>query len=381
MIGNYTSAWITEEVGQFADSIRRFIAQELAPQEEQWRQQHHVSREAWRAMGEMGMILPDFPEEYGGAGGTAAHVAVVNLELFSGTICGAGIMMSHIVGHYLLADGTPEQKRKWLPKIASGEVICSLAMTEPGTGSDLQAVRTRAVKKGDKYIINGSKTFISNGQISDIVVVVAKTDTSLGAKGISLFIVDTQRPGFRRGKCLDKLGQPTADSSELFFDDVEVPLDCLVGGVEGQGFYSMMRQLPYERAQIAIVAMASMERALALTLEYTRERKVFGQPLLDFQNTRFVLADVKATVLAARTFCDHLIEKWVDGTLDSTLASMGKFWLTERQAEVLDRCLQFFGGYGYMNEYPIGRMWADARVQRIYGGTNEIQRELVGRSL
>ncbi|MNE41906.1 Acyl-CoA dehydrogenase [compost metagenome] len=254
-------------------------------------------------------------------------------------------------------------------------------MTEPGTGSDLQAVRTRAVKKGDKYIINGSKTFISNGQISDIVVVVAKTDTSLGAKGISLFIVDTQRPGFRRGKCLDKLGQPTADSSELFFDDVEVPLDCLVGGVEGQGFYSMMRQLPYERAQIAIVAMASMERALALTLEYTRERKVFGQPLLDFQNTRFVLADVKATVLAARTFCDHLIEKWVDGTLDSTLASMGKFWLTERQAEVLDRCLQFFGGYGYMNEYPIGRMWADARVQRIYGGTNEIQRELVGRSL
>ncbi|MNM46439.1 Acyl-CoA dehydrogenase [compost metagenome] len=381
MIENYTSAWITEEVGQFADSIRRFIAQELAPQEEQWRQQHHVSREAWRAMGEMGMILPDFPEEYGGAGGTAAHVAVVNLELFSGTICGAGIMMSHIVGHYLLADGTPEQKRKWLPKIASGEVICSLAMTEPGTGSDLQAVRTRAVKKGDKYIVNGSKTFISNGQISDIVVVVAKTDTSQGAKGISLFIVDTKSPGFRRGKCLDKLGQPTADSSELFFDDVEVPLDCLVGGVEGQGFYSMMRQLPYERAQIAIVAMASMERALELTLEYTRERKVFGQPVLDFQNTRFVLADVKATVLAARTFCDHIIEKWVDGTLDSTLASMGKFWLTERQGEVLDRCLQFFGGYGYMNEYPIGRMWADARVQRIYGGTNEIQRELVGRSL
>ncbi|MCY1508489.1 Cyclohex-1-ene-1-carbonyl-CoA dehydrogenase [compost metagenome] len=381
MLDNYKSPWMTEEVVQFADSVRRFVTQELAPQEEQWRQQHHVSREAWLAMGAMGMILPDFPVEYGGCGGSAAHVAAVNLELFRGTIGGTGIMMSHIVAHYLLADGTEAQRQKWLPKIASGEVICSLAMTEPGTGSDLQAVRTRAERRGDKYVINGSKTFISNGQISDIVVVVAKTDLSQGARGISLFIVDTTTPGFRRGKCLDKIGQSTADSSELFFDDVEVPLDCLIGGVEGRGFYSMMQQLPYERAQIALVAMVSMERALELTLEYTKERKVFGKPILDLQNTRFVLADVKATVAASRTFCDYMIQRWVDGTLDSTLASMAKFWLTERQSEVLDRCLQFFGGYGYMNEYPIARMWADARVQRIYGGTNEVQRELVGRSL
>ncbi|MNZ37430.1 Acyl-CoA dehydrogenase [compost metagenome] len=381
MLDNYKSPWMSAELEQFADSVRRFVTQELAPQEEQWRQQHYVSPEAWQAMGAMGMILPDFPVEYGGCGGTAAHVAVVNQELFRGTVGGTGIMMSHIVAHYLLADGTEEQRQKWLPKIASGEVICSLAMTEPGTGSDLQAVRTRAERRGDKYVINGSKTFISNGQISDIVVVVAKTDLSQGAKGISLFIVDTRTPGFRRGKCLDKIGQSTADSSELFFDDVEVPLDCLVGGVEGRGFYSMMQQLPYERAQIALVAMVSMERALELTLEYTKERKVFGKPILDFQNTRFVLADVKATVAASRTFCDHMIQRWVDGTLDSTLASMAKFWLTERQGEVLDRCLQFFGGYGYMNEYPIARMWADARVQRIYGGTNEVQRELVGRSL
>ncbi|SDN88419.1 acyl-CoA dehydrogenase family protein [Pseudomonas jinjuensis] len=382
MLDNYRSPWMTEELEQFADSVRRFVTQTLAPQEEQWRQQHRVSREAWLAMGEMGMILPDIPIEYGGCGGTAAHVAVANHELFHGTVGGATLMMNHIVGHYLLNDGTEEQKRQWLPRIASGEVICSLAMTEPGTGSDLQAIRTRAERRGDKYVINGAKTFISNGQISDMVVVVAKTDLEAkGSRGISLFIVDTATPGFQRGKCLDKVGQVTADTSEMYFDNVEVPADCLLGRVEGQGFYSMMKQLPYERAQIAIVAMAVMERALELTLEYTRERKVFGQPVLDFQNTRFVLAEVKATVLASRTLCDHMIQRWVEGELDSTLASMCKFWLTERQGEVLDRCLQFFGGYGYMNEYPIARMWADARVQRIYGGSNEIQRELVGRSL
>ncbi len=382
MQSNYRPSWMTEEVEQFADSVRRFVAQTLAPQEEHWREHHQVSRDAWLAMGEMGMLLPDIPVEYGGCDGSAAHVAVANLELFRGTVSGAAVAMNHIVGHYLLADGTEDQKRKWLPKIASGEVICSLAMTEPGTGSDLQAIRTRAERRGDKYVINGAKTFISNGQSSDMVVVVAKTDVEAkGSKGISLFIVDTRTPGFKRGKCLDKIGQGTADTSEMYFDDVEVPAECLLGGEEGKGFYTMMKQLPYERAQIAVVAMASMERALELTLEYTRERKVFGEPVLDFQNTRFVLADVKATVLAARTMCDHMVQQWVDGKLDSTLASMCKFWLTERQGEVLDRCLQFFGGYGYMNEYPIARMWADARVQRIYGGANEIQRELVGRSL
>jgi acyl-CoA dehydrogenase len=254
-------------------------------------------------------------------------------------------------------------------------------MTEPGTGSDLQAIRTRAVKQGDRYLINGAKTFITNGQTCDMVAVVAKTDQTAGSKGISIFLVDTQLPGFRRGKCLDKIGQQSSDTSEMFFDDVEVPADCLLGEVEGKGLYTLMKQLPFERAQIAIGAAATMERALALTVEYTKERKVFGKPVLDFQNTRFTLADIKATVFASRTFCDHIIAQWVDGKLDSTLASMGKFWLTDRQSEVLDQCLQFFGGYGYMNEYPIARMWADARVTRIYGGANEIQRELVGRTL
>lgn len=381
MLENYRSPWLDEEVAPFADSVRRFVTQTLAPQEDKWREHHQSDRAAWRACGEMGMILPDVPVEYGGSGGTPAHLAVVVNELNYAGVGGLSLGINHIVGHYILDDGTEEQKQHWLPRIASGEVICSVAMTEPGTGSDLQAVRTRAVKQGDKYVINGAKTFITNGQLSDMVAVVAKTDLSAGAKGVSIFLVDTRLPGFRRGKVLDKVGMPSSDTSEMYFDDIEVPADCLLGGVEGKGFYTLMKQLPYERAQIAIAAAAVMERALKLTLEYTKERQVFGKPVLDFQNTRFTLADVKATVLASRTFCDHIIQQWVDGKLDPALASMGKFWLTERNSEVLDRCLQFFGGYGYMNEYPIARMWADARVARIYGGANEIQRELVGRSL
>ena len=302
-------------------------------------------------------------------------------ELTYAGVTSLALSINHIVGHYILSSGTEAQKRHWLPGMASGEIITSIAMTEPGTGSDLQAVRTRAVKKGDSYVISGAKTFISNGQLSDMVVVVAKTDPEQGAKGISLFIVDTRTPGFRRGKCLDKMGLPGQDTSEMFFDDCVVPADCLLGGVEGQGFYQLMQQLPYERAEIAIQATATMERAFALTVDYTKERKAFGKPILDFQNTRFTLADVKATVFALRTFCDLIVQRWIDGTLDTATASMGKFWLTDRQGEVLDRCLQFFGGFGYMNEYPIARMFTDARVTKIYGGANEIQRELVGRSL
>ena len=381
MLDNYRSPWLDDDVAQFADSVRRFVTTNLAPMEEKWREQHQADRASWLAAGEMGMILPDVDVEYGGSGGTAAHLAVVISELAYAGVTGMGVAINHIVGHYIHDDGTEAQKQHWLPKIASGEVICAVAMTEPGTGSDLQAIRTRAVKQGDKYIINGAKTFITNGQTCDMVAVVAKTDPAAGSKGISILLVDTRLPGFRRGKCLDKIGQQSSDTSEMFFDDVEVPADCLLGEVEGKGLYTLMKQLPFERAQIAIGAAATMERALALTVEYTKERKVFGKPILDFQNTRFTLANVKATVFASRTFCDHIIQQWVDGKLDSTLASMGKFWLTERQSEVLDQCLQFFGGYGYMNEYPIARMWADARVARIYGGANEIQRELVGRSL
>ncbi|MFK0090311.1 acyl-CoA dehydrogenase family protein [Pseudomonas sp. NPDC090755] len=381
-VENYVSPWEDADLVAFRDSIRRFVREQLLPHEDKWRQQHRSDRSAWLACGEMGMILPDMPSEYGGADGTPAHYAVAMEELTYAGAMSIALSINHIVGHYILASGTEAQKRHWLPRIASGACICSIAMTEPGTGSDLQGVRTRAVKHGDKYLISGSKTFISNGQNSDMVIVIAKTDLEAkGSRGISLFIVDTNTPGFQRGKCLDKIGLPGQDTSEMFFQDCEVPADCLLGGVEGQGFVQLMQQLPYERAEISIQAAASLERALALTVEYTRERKAFGKSILDFQNTRFTLAEVKATVLASRLFADLIVQRWVEGTLDTTLASMGKFWLTDRQGEVIDDCLQFFGGFGYMNEYPIARMFADARVARIYGGANEIQRELVGRSL
>ncbi|MNF27375.1 Acyl-CoA dehydrogenase [compost metagenome] len=378
MLENYRSPWMTEDLEQFKDMVERFGKEYLEPNELKWREQHYADRSAWLKAGELGLILPDFPEEYGGAGGDTAHYACV-IQVMNNNGSGLGTGLSHIVAKYILDDGTEEQKLKWLPKIGTGECICAIAMTEPGAGSDLKSVRTRAVKKGNKYVINGAKTFISNGQTCDMVLVVAKTGE--GSKGVSLFMVDTNTPGFRRGKLLSKVGMHAQDTSEMFFDDVEVPEDCLLGGVEGQGFYTLMRQLAFERAQIGVGAVAVMERALRLTIEYTKDRKVFGQPVIEFQNSRFVLADVKATVLAAKTFIDLIIQRWIDGTLDTTLASMGKFWLTERQGEVLDRCLQLFGGYGYMNEYPIGRMWADARIARIYGGSNEIQREVVARSL
>ncbi len=377
----FDSPWMNEELQQLADTVRRFCKEVLEPNETRYRAQHQVDREVWRKAGALGLILPDVPEEYGGAGGSAAHAAVVFRELgyIGNTSFGAGI--NHIVGHYLLNFGTEDQKRRWLPGIASGETICSIAMTEPGTGSDLQSVRTRALRQGERYVIEGAKTFITNGQTSDMVVVVAKTDPAQGAKGISLLLLDTKTPGFRRGKVLEKIGQDGADTSEMFFDGCEVGADAVLGGIEGQGFYQLMSNLPYERAMIAIGAAATMEYALALTLDYVKERQVFGKPILEFQNTRQVLADVKATVTASRAFADHIVARWIDGTLDSALASMGKFWLTERQSEVLDKCVQFFGGYGYMLEYPIARLYADARVQRIYGGSNEIQRELVGRTL
>jgi acyl-CoA dehydrogenase len=381
MLDNIRSSWMDEDLEAFADTVRRFCREYVEPNDLKWRDQHQTGREVWHKAGQLGLILPDAPEEYGGSGGTPAHAAVVMRELGYAGNSAFGSGINHIVGHYILAFGTEQQKMRWLPGIASGEVITSVAMTEPGTGSDLQGVRTKAEKQGDGYVINGAKTFITNGQLCDMVVVVAKTDPGQGAKGISLLIVDARTPGFRRGKVLDKVGQEGGDTSEMFFDDCKVPADCLIGGKEGQGFFQLMGQLPYERAQIAIGAAAQMERALALTVAYAKDRRAFGKPIIEFQNTRFVLADVKATTLAARTFADHLVQQWIDGKLDAALASMGKFWITERQGEVIDKCLQLFGGYGYMTEYPIARMYADARVLRIYGGTNEIQRELVGRSL
>jgi acyl-CoA dehydrogenase len=372
---------MTDELVQFGDVVRRFSNEYLVPNDVKWREQKQATREAWRKAGELGIILPDVPDDYGGSGGTPAHAGVVFWEIGYSGNTGLGLGLSHIVGHYLLRFGTEAQKLRWLPGIASGEVIGAIAMTEPGTGSDLQGVRTRAERRGDEYVINGAKTFISNGQLCDLVVVVAKTDPALGAKGISLFLVDTSTPGFQRGKVLEKLGMEGNDTSEMYFDDCVVPADCLLGEIEGRGFYQLMEQLPFERAQIAIWAAGAMAHAFELTVEYVKERRAFGKPLIEFQNTRFVLAGVKATVTATRAFSDMIVQQWADGTLDAVTASMAKFWCTERQCEVMDQCLQLFGGYGYMKEYPIARLYADARVQRIYGGANEIQRELVGRQL
>jgi acyl-CoA dehydrogenase len=381
MPAEYRPSWMTEDIVQFGDVVRRFSREYLEPNDLTWREQKHASREAWLKAGELGIILPDVPDTYGGSGGTPAHAAVVFRELGYSGNTGLGLGLNHIVGHYILNCGTEAQKQRWLPGIASGEIIAAIAMTEPGTGSDLQGVKTRAERRGDTYVINGAKTFISNGKLCDLVVVVAKTDPAKGSKGISLLLVDTTTPGFERGQVLEKIGMEGQDTSEMFFADCTVGADCLLGGEEGRGFYQLMGQLVYERAQIAIAAGGAMTRAFELTVDYVKERHAFGQPLIDFQNTRFTLAGVQATVTAARAFSDMIVQQWIDGTLDAVTASMAKFWSTERQCEVMDQCLQLFGGYGYMKEYPIARFYADARVQRIYGGANEIQRELVGRQL
>jgi acyl-CoA dehydrogenase len=330
----------------------------------------------------MGILLCDIPEEYGGAGGTFAHEAAVYEEVQRGNITSFGKAVHSIVAHYLLTYGTEQQKLKWLPKMATGELIAAIAMTEPGAGSDLQGVKTRAIRDGDHYVINGSKTFITNGYMADLICVVAKTDPGTGAKGVSLVMVETaDLPGFRRGRILEKIGQKGQDTAELFFDDVRVPAANLLGTEEGRGFYQLMAQLPYERTLLAVSAVAAIERAVEVTTEYVKERKAFGKTLIEMQNTRFKLAECKTTAHIARVFVDDCIGKVIDGTMDATTASMAKWWTTEQQCHVIDECLQLFGGYGYMLEYPIAKMYADARVQKIYGGTNEIMKELIARSL
>jgi acyl-CoA dehydrogenase len=293
-----------------------------------------------------------------------------------------GVHVHIIVAHYLLNHGTQEQKRKYLPQLASGAMVSAIAMSEPAAGSDLQGVRTRAVREGDGYVINGSKTFISNGYLADLIVVVAKTDTAAGARGMSLLLVETRNvEGFRVGRILDKVGQKGQDTCELFFDNVRVPADAVLGGAEGKGFAQLMSELPYERTLVAIGAVAAIERALHLTLEYARERSAFGQKLIEMQNIRFKLAEIKTLAVVARTFVDRCIQQVMDGTLDTATASMAKWYLTDLQCKVVDQCVQIFGGYGYMLEYPIARMYVDARVQPIYGGTNEIMKEIIARSL
>jgi long-chain-acyl-CoA dehydrogenase len=376
-------AWMSEDLVLLEEQARRCFAAEFVPHVEQWKQDGIMDRAMWAKAGEAGLLCASMPEEYGGAGGTFAHEVVINREIaLAGLDCFGAPLHSGIVAPYILRYGTEEQKRRWLPRLATGELIGAIAMSEPGTGSDLQGVRTSAKRSGNGYVLNGSKTFITNGQHANLIVVVAKTDPKQGAKGISLMVVESDdAPGFRRGRKLDKLGLDWADTSELFFEEVGLPAEALLGTEEGQGFAQLMNELPQERLIVATAAVAMMERALALTIDYVKQRKAFGKPIIEFQNTQFELAECKTEATIGRVFHDHCVERHVAGELDTTTASMAKYWLTDLQNKIVDRCLQLFGGYGYMEEYPIARMYRDARVQRIYAGTNEIMKLLIARSL
>lgn len=375
-------SWTNPELDGFRDAVRRFVASEIAPHGERWRQQQHVDRDLWHKAGEMGLLAADIPEEYGGAGGNFAHMAVVFEELGYAGDMAFGLHVHAIVAHYLLNQGTEEQKRHYLPKLASGEMVAAIAMSEPGAGSDLKGIRTGAVRGADGYRLNGSKTFISNGYLADLILVVARTDPAGGAKGISLMLLETRdNPGFRVGRILEKVGQKGQDTCELFFDDAHVPLANVLGGEEGRGFAQLMTELPYERTIIGVAGVAAIERALHLTVEHAKERRAFGQLLIEMQNTRFVLAEMKTEATVARIFIDRCIEDMLAGRMDTVRASMAKYWISDLQCKVVDGCVQLFGGYGYMLEYPIAQMYVDARVQRIYGGANEIMKEIIARSL
>ena len=381
-MADYRSPWMDEDLDLFRDAARRFVENEILPHDARFREQHHVDRELWNKAGEVGLLCTDIPDRYGGVGGDVRHEAIVVEELGRRGITSLGHSVHSIVAHYLLNYGTEEQKLRWLPRMATGELVGAIAMTEAGAGSDLQALKTRAHLHDGNYVIKGSKTFISNGYHAGLVAVVAKTDPAQRAKGISIIMVETRdQPGYRVGRVLGKIGQHGWDTAELFFEDVHVPADCLLGGVEGQGFPQLMNDLPYERTLLAIGGVAAMEYALELTVDYARHRKAFGKTLLEMQNTRFTLAEVKTWVRIARVFVDDCIVRLREGRLDTVDASMAKWWLTDLQNKVADECLQLFGGYGYMKEYPISQLYVDARVQRIYGGANEVLKEIIARSL
>ena len=391
-LANFPSAWMTEEHRMLQASVARYIADKWVPRAAEFRAAGKLGPEVWREAGANGLLCVSTPVDYGGGGGDFGHEAVILLEQARANVSGwGGGLHSAIVAPYLLHYGTEAQKQRWLPKMVSGEFITAIAMTEPGTGSDLQAVRTSARRASDAggahYVLSGSKTFITNGQNANLIVVVCKTggegadgQRAEGARGVSLLMVETESsPGFRRGRQLEKVGMHAQDTSELFFDDVRVPVDNLIGGQEGQGFFQLMAQLPQERLIIAVSGVGAMERALDETLKYVKERKAFGKRLWDFQNTRFKLAEVQATVLAARAFVDACMAAHLKGELDAARAALAKAWVSEQQGKVMDECLQLFGGYGYMMDYPIAELYVDARVQRIYGGTNEIMKELASR--
>ena len=373
----------TQEHEMFRDAVRGFVKAEIAPHFERWEAAGMVDRSYWQAGGAAGLLCPQIPESYGGPGGDFKYNCIVVEEIayagYAGPMTDYSVH-SDVCAGYILNAGTEAQKEKWLPRMVSGETVCAIAMTEPGTGSDLQGIRTRAVRDGDVYRINGAKTFISNGQHCDLVIVVCRTSDAPGAKGMSLILVETDRPGFRRGRKLAKLGLLSSDTSEMSFEDLEVPASNLMGA-EGTGFATLMTELPQERLIIGVQSMAAAQRAFDITVEYTRQRKAFGQPIADFQNTRYKLADLKADLLVGWAFVDQCLEKHLRHELSALEASTAKLWCSEMHGRMVDACVQLHGGYGFMREYEICRLYADARIQRIYGGTSEIMRELISRSL
>ena len=379
------SPWMNSadgELDDLRDLARTFSEKEIKPNIETFIANKQVDRELWTKAGELGLLCLSVPEEYGGGGGTFAHEAVVIEEqAYVGDSSWGASLHSGIVAHYILAYGTEEQKHEWLPKLASGEAVGAIAMTEPGTGSDLQSVTTKAIRQGDEYVINGSKTFITNGAQADVVITVAKTNPEEAAAGISLIIVPTDAPGFSRGRVLDKIGMKGQDTAELVYEDVRVPVSNLLGSEEGQGFVQLMQQLPQERLIVAVSNVAAMEVCMDETMRYVHDRHAFGRPIWGFQNTKFKMAEIATEARVARSFVDECIQLHIDGQLDIPTVAMAKLWCSERAQKVADMCLQLHGGYGYMNEYPIARAWADLRVSQIYAGTSEIMKEIIARSL
>ncbi len=372
-----------EEFVLFADAANAFVADNCVPHIERWEKTGVVDREVWNKGGEFGLLVPDCPEEYGGVGGDFRHDAVlVDAIHGQGVDSWGAVLHNSIVAPYLKSFASEEQKKEWYPKLISGEYVAAIAMTEPGAGSDLQGMKTTARKQGNHYVINGAKTFITNGGTANFIIVCAKTDPSEGARGISLFAVETDGlDGFSRGEKLDKVGLKAQDTCELFFDDMKIPASALLGRKEGQGFYQLMEKLPQERLIVALQGMAMIENILGQTIDYVKERKAFGKRIIDFQNTRFKLAECKSEATMAKVFCDYCTDALVENRLSTEMASMAKYLVSDLQCKIVDECVQLHGGYGYMNEYPVARAWRDARVQRIYGGTNEIMKLVIARGL